>query len=155
MSALFDFKACQLRRLAETDDPGNVFGAAAAVAFLFAARQQRVARFALHHQCADALRAAQLVRREADRVHVQLRKVQFQFTDHLGRVGMHQAGIPVYHPQEFGQWLDHPGFVVGHDHRQDLRPGFCNGLGSCVQVDATGRIRLQKHYRAACGLQLA
>ena len=125
------------RAAASPTAPSHVVGAAAPLALLTPAVQQRCHRHALaHHQRADALGAAELVGAHRHEVESGCQLRQIEGGGRLHRIGVeHGLGrVPAHQLCDLVQGLDRAHLVVGRHHRDQRHLGPDN-VGHRVEVD--------------------
>ena len=109
-------------RGAKARDPCHILGAGAGAALLAAALDLRVQRHAIaHDQRADALRPADLVRRQRHKVRAQRLEIAGNPSRPLHRIDMQQPARGMDQRGGLRDRLDYPGFVVG-EHQRHQRP---------------------------------
>ena len=122
---------------AERRDPRDILGAGPAAQLLTAATQQRLQPLHVlgQNQRADALGAADLVRRKRDQIGLHRLDIKRYFSKRLDRVDMQQPACFMHDVSDFADRLKRAGLVIGqHDRDQRRRP-----IGK--QASADGRDR--------------
>ena len=114
------------RRRPKTGDPGDILGSAAQTALLTAAADQRVGQMQAGpaDQRADALRTADLVRRQRQKIGAQVIEIERDSPRRLDRIHMQKTTRLVDDLSDLADRLNNAGFVIGqHDGNQRRRPG--------------------------------
>ena len=141
--------AGQRRRHAEADDGRHVLGAGAPVPFLTpAGRGGGEARPAPDPECAGALRAVELVRRDREQIDAERGHVDRQLAGRLHGVGVEQGAVPVRDVGQLRDRLHRADLVVGVHHGDERRVAGDGRLQS-RRLDDAGRPGRQQRRRPA------
>ena len=125
---------------AEPDDAGHVLGPGPSLALLRAAVELRQHVGATpHEQRADALRAAELVRGEADEVRLPGVHVDRRVRGELHGVDVELRRVPAHDLPDLGDRLDRADLVV-RGHHADERRALGERIGHGERVDAAGSV---------------
>ena len=127
--------------------PTTIFGAAAPVALLAAAETGAtdVQLVAAKHQRANTHGAADLVRRNAQKIGPQLLDIEQDLAKRLNRIDVQQPAGGVHELGRLTHRLDHAGLVVGR-HQRHQRLG---ALAGC-RLETRLQLSHRRHAVAAC-----